>query len=110
MTEEEHDMAALPPDSARAGVGLDDGPSAGTPRWVKVAALVAVVLVVLIAVMLAFGGGEHGPGRHTGSGDGGGHTPPAGLPEGHTPPPGVAEGHMPPAGGHAPPESRGGTP
>ena len=35
----------------------------GTPRWVKVFALVGVVLVVLVIVMLFTG---HGPGRHTG--------------------------------------------
>jgi hypothetical protein len=41
--------------------------SAGMPRWVKVSLAVAAVLLVLaIAVMLLFGGGEHGPGRHLG--------------------------------------------
>ena len=42
----------------------EDGAYPGTPRWVKVFALVAIVLVLLVvAVMLAIGG-EHGPGRH----------------------------------------------
>jgi len=42
---------------------MEDQPT-GTPRWVKVFALVAIVLVALAAVMLIAGGGEHGPGRH----------------------------------------------
>ena len=33
----------------------------GTPRWVKVFAIVGVVVVLLIVVMLLTG---HGPGRH----------------------------------------------
>ena len=33
----------------------------GTPRWVKVFAVVGVVLVVLVIVALL---GGHGPGRH----------------------------------------------
>jgi hypothetical protein len=37
----------------------------GTPRWVKVFALVGLALVVLLAVML-LAGGHHGPGRHMG--------------------------------------------
>lgn len=41
----------------------------GTPRWVKVFALVAIVLIALVAVMLIAGGGEHGPGRHTSAGE-----------------------------------------
>lgn len=42
----------------------DHGPSASTPRWVKVSVVIAVVLVLLVVIMLIFGGGEHGPGRH----------------------------------------------
>jgi hypothetical protein len=33
------------------------------PRWVKVAVIIALVLVALVVVMLLVGG-EHGPGRH----------------------------------------------
>jgi len=48
-------------------------PDPGTPRWVKVFGIIALVVVVLfVVVMLA--GGDHGPSRHT---------PPAG---GHTQP------------------------
>jgi len=63
----------------------------GTPRWVKVSAVIGLVLVAVVVVVLATGGpGEHGPGRHSGGDD---DSPPAGIPEGHEPPP-----------GHAPPE------
>ena len=52
------------------------------PRWVKVLGIVAGVIVVLAIAALAFGGGEHGPGRHlSGERDHSGdpnHTPPAG--------------------------------
>ena len=37
--------------------------SAGTPRWVKVFGIIAIVLVVLVVIAL-LAGGEHGPGRH----------------------------------------------
>ena len=40
----------------------------GTPRWVKVSAIIVIVLVLLVAIMLLSG---HGPGRHTSSGDAG---------------------------------------
>jgi hypothetical protein len=36
----------------------------GTPRWVKISGLVALVVLVLFVVVLVVGGGEHGPGRH----------------------------------------------
>ncbi len=42
---------------------------AGMPRWVKISLIVALVLVaVFVIINLAGGGGEHGPGRHSGSG------------------------------------------
>ena len=69
------------------------GSTGGTPRWVKVSAIIAVVVVALVAVMLLAGGGEHGPGRHLGGGDGpSGQQAPgdAEQPKGHTgPPPGI---------------------
>jgi hypothetical protein len=40
---------------------------AGTPRWVKVFAVITVVVIALIAVLLIVGGDEHGPGRHASS-------------------------------------------
>ena len=61
--------------------------TAGTPRWVKVFAITAVVLAVLVVVVILLGRGGHGPGRHTGdttpSRDAGGHGPPPGR---HTQP------------------------
>ena len=65
-----------------SGTGRDREPSAGTPRWVKVFGLIALVAVVLFVVVMLVGGGEHGPGRHTP--EGGSNTPAT-----HTrPPPG----------------------
>jgi hypothetical protein len=51
-----------------------------TPRWVKVFGAIALIVVVL-AVIVALTGGDHGPGRHGPSI--GGHT---GPPEGVTHP------------------------
>ncbi len=45
------------------------GAIVGAPRWVKVFGAIALV-VVLVAVLLLIGGGDHGPSRHS---------PPAGL-------------------------------
>jgi hypothetical protein len=47
--------------------GLADqrpSPDTGTPRWVKIAGLVALVLVVLFVVVALTGRDGHGPGRH----------------------------------------------
>jgi hypothetical protein len=49
----------------------NDAETAGTPRWVKVFALVALAVIVLVVVLLIVGKGGHGPSRHTG--------PPAGA-------------------------------
>ncbi len=46
----------------------DPEATTGTPRWVKVFGVIALVLVVLVVLMLVVGGGNHGPGRHTGGG------------------------------------------
>jgi hypothetical protein len=57
------------------------GPAPGTPGWVKVSGIIALVVIVLVVVMLIVGRGGHGPGRHTPGGN---------APGGHTgPPPGV---------------------
>lgn len=42
----------------------------GMPRWVKVFTVIGALLVVLLVVGLVFGGGNHGPGRHTGGDSG----------------------------------------
>ena len=55
----------------------------GTPRWVKVSGIVALVLILLFVTAMLIGGGfgGHGPGRHSPGRD---------TPGGHTgPPPGV---------------------
>ena len=50
------------------------------PRWVKVFAIIALVVLVLFVILLVTGGpGRHGPGRHTG--DLGRHLPPTGATE-----------------------------
>jgi hypothetical protein len=80
-------MADLPrhPDTGDGGAGSDPGSTTGTPRWVKVFGLVALIVIVLFVVVILTGGGEHGPGRHTpgGSNTRGVHTgPPAGFEHG----------------------------
>jgi hypothetical protein len=45
------------------GVGPDHESTPGTPRWVKVFAVIGLVLVLLFVIALVSGG--HGPGRHT---------------------------------------------
>jgi hypothetical protein len=79
------DPPAYPGAGDDTGAEADSGPAPGTPRWVKVSGVVAVVVVLLIVVLLLVGEGDHGPGRHTGTGD---RSSPA-------------ADHTPPAGGHA---------
>jgi hypothetical protein len=57
----------------------DSPPYPGTPRWVKVFGIIALVLILLFVIMMLTGrGGRHGPGRHIPSGGGlVGHTPPS---------------------------------
>jgi hypothetical protein len=62
-------------------------PYPGTPRWVKVFGII-VIVVVLLVVALMFIGGEHGPGRHTQSGDAGGQVTPSSVMEAHVLPEG----------------------
>jgi hypothetical protein len=52
------------------GMGSAREPTTGgTPRWVKIFGIIALVLVVLFLIMLLTGGpGRHGPSRHTGGG------------------------------------------
>ena len=40
-----------------------------TPRWVKVVGIVVGVLLVLVILLMVFGGGNHGPGRHLSAGN-----------------------------------------
>ena len=36
----------------------------GMPRWVKLGAIVAVLVIVLVLAVMILSGGEHGPLRH----------------------------------------------
>jgi hypothetical protein len=58
-------MADRPSSPERDGTA-DRGPTAGPPRWVKVAGIIALALVVLVLIVL-LAGGNHGPGRHQSS-------------------------------------------
>ena len=84
-------MADLPSDP---DTGDDTGvrPTAdrppSTPRWVKVFGIIVILVVLLVVAMMFIGGGEHGPGRHTPSGDAGGQVPPSSVMEDLTPPEG----------------------
>lgn len=49
----------------------------GRPRWVKVSLLIAGAIIVLFVVLQIVGGGDHGPGRHSGGDD-----PPSSVQEG----------------------------
>ena len=61
-------------------------PYPGTPRWVKVFGIIVIVLVLLFGGLMLFGGGEHGPGRHTPSADAGDQLPPSSVMEENAPP------------------------
>jgi hypothetical protein len=63
-------------------------PYPGIPRWVKVFGSIVIVLVLLIVAGMFIGGGEHGPGRHTPSGDARGPVPPSSVMEAQAPPEG----------------------
>jgi hypothetical protein len=77
------DSPPYPDTGDDAGEGPDRGSTAsypGTPRWVKVFGITALVLILLVVVIMATGvGGGHGPGRHMPSGGAGGHTPPSSV-------------------------------
>jgi hypothetical protein len=60
-------------------------PYPGTPRWVIVFGIIAIVLVLLFVIMLLTG---HGPGRHTPSGGSGGQVAASSVVEEHAPPEG----------------------
>ncbi len=58
----------------------------GTPRWVKVSAMIVIVLVLLFGALKLFGvGGGHGPGRHAPSGEAAGQAPPSLVVENRAP-------------------------
>ncbi len=64
-------MADLPPHPDPhddTGVDSSSESTTGTPQWVKMFGIVALILVLLIIIMMLVSGGEHGPGRHRPSG------------------------------------------
>jgi hypothetical protein len=42
----------------------------GTPRWVIGLGIGAIAVLLLVVIVMILGGGDHGPGRHTGWGRG----------------------------------------
>ncbi len=52
--------------------GTRDRP--GTPGWVKVLGIGALVLALLVVALMLVSGGQHGPAMHAPSGDAGGQT------------------------------------
>ena len=66
-------MADRPSPPERDG-SAGRGPTAGPPRWVKVAGVIALALVALVLLLLLTGG-NHGPGRHQSSPEDGGPSP-----------------------------------
>ena len=48
------------------GSGIERGRETltGPPRWVKVSAIVAGVLILVVVAVMLLTGGEHGPARH----------------------------------------------
>ena len=57
-------MTAQPP-HVESQPGADPGSPPGMPRWVKAAAIVVGLLILLFVVLQVSGvAGQHGPGRH----------------------------------------------
>ena len=83
---------ADPTSSSDRTAGRDAETPPGVPRWVKICAVTALVVIVLV-VIATLAGGDHGPGRHAASG----------LPDRETPALSAARsggrgGHQPPVG------------
>ena len=55
------------PEADGSELGLTRASPGGTPRWVKVCGIVALIVVALFVVLLVIGG-PHNPGRHTSAG------------------------------------------
>lgn len=94
MKEDTH-MANLPPSSDKGdntGVGSDRESTSGTPRWVKVLGIIALVVILLFVISL-LAGVRHGPGLHTPSGDAGGQYVTTSVIEGYTSPSDDQGGH-----------------
>ncbi|MBW3663924.1 MAG: hypothetical protein KY469_12555 [Actinobacteria bacterium] len=70
------DLDSQPPDDR-----AQDQDDHRMPTWVKVFLAASLIAVVLVVVLLALAGGDHGPGRHLPGGEAEIETP-----AGHTPP------------------------
>ncbi len=57
-------MTEPPARPASTDATTDRDGTAGPPRWVKVVAIVAVVLIAAMVIVMLVNGGSHGPGRH----------------------------------------------
>ena len=78
----------------------DPPPYPGAPRWVTVAGIIVIALVLLVVILLVTGiGGPHGPGRHMPTSDTGGDAPPN-LTDRATPSGGGPAGQRLPLGGY----------
>jgi hypothetical protein len=85
------DLTPYPDSDSDAGRGGES--TTGTPRWVKVFGVIALVVVVLFVVVTLIRGGEHGPSRHT---PGGGSDTTSATVADHTgPPPGITHEQQP---------------
>jgi hypothetical protein len=62
-------MADLPETSNKSDVRPNRRSTPGTPRWVKVSAIIALALVLLFAILHLTGNSPFGPGRHGDAGD-----------------------------------------
>lgn len=61
---------AIPPRPGPADADPRSGPPR-MPRWVKLSALLVAILLLLVVIAKLVGvGGDHSPGRHTGTGIG----------------------------------------
>jgi len=58
------------------GEGSERDSTAGTPRWVKLFGIIALLVMLLFVILMVAGGGRHGPGRHLRSGGTRGQTAP----------------------------------
>lgn len=116
-TEETHtaDLPLYPDSNGDTGLKPDRGSPPRTPRWVKVFAIIAIVLVLLFVILQFTGGVNHGPRRHSplgadlsshtlfssitadttlSGGDLGSYTPASSITEEQTPPKGNTGGSV----------------
>ncbi len=57
------DRPSYPEIASDHGARTESGAVPGTPLWVKVCGIIAVVVILAVVMMLLVGG--HNPGRHT---------------------------------------------